>query len=257
LLINADQAMAAGGTIKAEAHNVLWEEELDLPLPTGKYVKVTIADQGIGIPPKYLHKIFDPYFTTKQKGSGLGLASAYSIINNHFGYLKVESEVGVGTTFSLYLPALYGRISAQEEETAKPVMGRGRILVMDDEEMVREVLGKMLTQLGYEAEMAKDGAEAIQTFAKAKESGRPFDMAILDLTVPGGMGGKESAAELLKINPQIKAIVSSGYSDDPIMADFKKYGFVNVIAKPYRILKLSEILNEVLTSKPEIRGYLT
>ncbi|MBU4233538.1 MAG: response regulator [Proteobacteria bacterium] len=243
LLINADQALAEGGTIKVAAHNVLWEEGSDLPLPTGKYVKVTIADQGIGIPFKYLHKIFDPYFTTKHKGSGLGLATAYSIIKNHSGYLKVESEVGEGTTFYLYLPALDGRISPQEEETAKPVTGRGRILVMDDEEMVREVLGKMLTRLGYEAEMAKDGEEAIQTFATAKESGRPFDMAILDLTVPGGMGGKEAAAILLKIYPQIKAIVSSGYSDDPIMADFKKYGFSNVIAKPYRILKLSEILN--------------
>ncbi len=249
LLINADQAMAEGGTIKVAVHNVLWEEGSDLTLPTGKYVKVTIADQGIGIPLKYLHKIFDPYFTTKQKGSGLGLATAYSIIKNHFGYLKVESEVGVGTTFYLYLPAIDGRISAQEEETAKPVMGRGRILLMDDEEMVREVLGKMLTQLGYEAEMAKDGEEAIQMFAKAKESGRTFDTVILDLTVPGGMGGKEAAAKLLKIYPQIKAIVSSGYSDDPIMADFKKYGFSNVIAKPYSILKLSEILNEVVMSK--------
>lgn len=250
LLINANQAMPEGGTITVEARNVLWEESMGSPLPPGKYVEMTIADEGIGIPAKYLDKLFDPYFTTKQQGSGLGLATAYSIIKNHRGYLTVESEVGVGTTFHSYLPALDKRVPAPKEEAEKPLMGRGRILVMDDEEMVREVLARMLARLGYEVKSARDGEEAVEVFAQAKESGETCAAVILDLTVPGGMGGKEAMGRLLKIDPQVKAVVSSGYSDDPIMANFRQHGFRGVIAKPYQITELSRILAEVIGDDP-------
>ena len=249
LLINADQAMPSGGIIKIEAGNVIVEEGSDLPLSEGKYVKLTITDQGIGIPSKYLDKIFDPYFTTKQKGSGLGLATAYSIIKNHSGHIKVESQVGVGTTFYIYLPAKEAEPVAALDEQVTPIIGQGKVLVMDDDEKIREILCRMLGRLGYEADSASDGSQAIEKFVKAKESGRPFDAVILDLTVPGGMGGKETIEKLLKIDPQVKAIVSSGYSDDPIMANFKEYGFSEVIAKPYRVVELSKILQRVISKK--------
>jgi PAS domain S-box-containing protein len=246
LLINADQAMPEGGIIKITAENISVKAKSNLPISKGKYVKFAIADQGIGIVPQYLDKIFDPYFSTKQKGSGLGLATAYSIIKYHSGHIQVESRMGVGTTFYIYLPAADKRVPADELETAKPTMGQGKVLVMDDEEMVREVLGGMLSRLGYEADFSTDGSQAIEKFVKAKETNQPFAAVILDLTIPGGMGGKEAIKELLKIDPQVKAIVSSGYSDDPIMADFQKYGFAGVIAKPYKVAELGKVLNKVL-----------
>jgi PAS domain S-box-containing protein len=249
LLINADQAMPSGGVIKIEAGNIVVEEGSDLPLPAGKYVKLTITDQGIGIPSKDSEKIFDPYFTTKQKGSGLGLATAYSIIKNHSGHIKVESQLGVGTTFEIYLPAKDEEPSISLDEPVTPHTGQGKVLVMDDEEMVQEVLCRILRKLGYKADSASDGSQAIEKFVKAKETGKSFDAVILDLTVPGGMGGKETIEKLLKIDPQVKAIVSSGYSDDPIMADFENYGFSAVIAKPYKVIELSKILQGAITKR--------
>ena len=220
-----------------------------MPLSPGKYVKLTFADQGTGIAGKYLDKIFDPYFTTKQKGSGLGLATSYSIIKNHSGYIQVESQIGVGSTFYIYLPASKSETPAAKQETAEPAKGQGRVLVMDDEEMVREVLGGMLSLLGYEADFACDGSQALEKFIQAKESGRPFDLVILDLTIPGAMGGKDAIQELLKIDRKVKALVSSGYSEDPIMADFQKYGFSGVIAKPFRVSELAKVLNEVIAKE--------
>jgi signal transduction histidine kinase/CheY-like chemotaxis protein len=249
LLINADQAMPEGGIIKIKAENISLKAKSKLTISKGKYVKLAIADQGVGISPQYLDKIFDPYFSTKQKGSGLGLSTAYSIIKNHSGQIQVESQLGVGTTFYIYLPATDKGVPADEPETVKPTMGQGKVLVMDDEEMVRDVLGGMLSQLGYEADFASDGSQAIEKFVKAKETNQPFAAVILDLTIPGGMGGKEAIKELLKIDPQVKAMVSSGYSDDPIMADFQKYGFSEVIAKPYRVSELSKILQRVISKK--------
>ncbi len=249
LLINADQAMPEGGIIKIIVENSLVEAESNLPISKGNYVKFSIADQGMGISPKYLDKIFDPYFSTKQKGSGLGLATVYSIIKNHSGYIQVESQLGVGTGFHIYLPATDKEVPAAEPETVKPTMGQGKVLVMDDEEMVRDVLGRMLSRLGYEADFAIDGSQAIEKFVQAKEANQGFAAVILDLTIPGGMGGKEAIQGLLKIDPQVKAIVSSGYSDDPIMADFQKYGVSEVIAKPYRVSELSKILQRVIPEK--------
>ena len=249
LTINAIQAMPTGGTIKVWAENLTLGTESDLPLSAGRYIKISVRDQGMGIPAEHLPRIFDPYFTTKQKGSGLGLASAYAIIKKHHGHIAVESKPGVGTTFHIYLPAVEQQVTPQPEEDRELLVGKGKILVMDDEEMVREVLGRMLARLGYEAEFARDGGEAIEMFVQAQGSGQAFAAVILDLTVPGGMGGKETMARLLEIDPQVKAIVSSGYSDDPIMADFQKYGFSGVIAKPYRISELGKILHEVIMKK--------
>jgi two-component system, cell cycle sensor histidine kinase and response regulator CckA len=252
LLINADQAMPRGGIIKIKAENCLVAAGSNLPISKGKYVKFAIADQGIGIPPKNLDQIFDPYFSTKQKGSGLGLATVYSIIKNHSGNIQVESQLGVGATFHIYLPATDKGVPAAEPERAKLTMGQGKVLVMDDEEMIREVLGGMLSRLGYDADFASDGSQAIEKFVQAQEANQAFDAVILDLTIPGGMGGKEAIQGLLKIDPQVKAIVSSGYSDDPIMADFRKYGVSEVIAKPYRVSELSKILRRVI---PEQRAH--
>jgi PAS domain S-box-containing protein len=250
LTINAIQAMPTGGTIKVWAENLTLGAESGLSLSAGGYVTISVRDQGMGIPVEHLPRIFDPYFTTKQKGSGLGLASAYAIIDKHHGHIAVESTPGVGTTFTIYLPAVERQVTPQPVEDRELLVGKGKILVMDDEEMVREVLGRMLASLGYEAEVARDGGEAIEMFVRAQGSGQAFAAVILDLTVPGAMGGKETLARLLEIDTQVKAVVSSGYSDDSIMADFKKYGFRGVIAKPYKISELGKILHEVIMGKP-------
>ncbi len=246
LIINAVQAMPGGGSVRIHGENVEIGEKSDSPLTAGKYVKISIQDNGVGIPEKYLQKIFDPYFTTKQQGSGLGLATTYSIVNNHHGHIAVESRLGEGTTFQVYLPASDQKYVPPPQETTELLSGQGKILVMDDEAMVREVLGMMLLTLGYEVEFARDGVEASQMFSQAHGAAEPFAAVILDLTVPGGMGGKEAMERLVKIDPQVKAIVSSGYFADPIMADFQKYGFAGVIAKPYKVAELGKALNKAL-----------
>jgi two-component system, cell cycle sensor histidine kinase and response regulator CckA len=250
LAINAIQAMPAGGTINVRAANLNLTTSIDWPLAPGNYIEISVQDQGIGILAEHLPKIFDPYFTTKQKGSGLGMATTYSIIKKHHGHIAVESKPGVGTTFNIYLPAIERLVAPQPENNRGLIVGKGKVLVMDDHKMVREVLGRMLTRLGYEAEFARDGGEALKMFVQAQGSGQAFAAVILDLTVPGAMGGKETMVRLLEINPQVKAIVSSGYSDDPIMADFQKYGFSGFIAKPYKIIDLGKILHDVLMIKP-------
>ena len=249
LVINAMQAMPNGGTIEVQGENLLVEPNSNRPLDAGRYVTLSIKDQGIGIPEEFLLKIFDPYFTTKQTGSGLGLATAYSIIKNHKGQIEVESALGEGTIFHIYLVAADQEITTPLKDARKELLkGQGKILIMDDDVMVRDVLRKMLQNLGYEALCAENGEEAIKLYLEALEVNQPFTAAILDLTVPGGMGGKEAINELLKINPKVKAIVSSGYSEDPIMAEFMAYGFSGAIEKPYRVSEVSKILN-TLTDK--------
>jgi len=246
LLINADQAMPAGGLVSIEAQNLELKPISALPLPGGKYVLVTIRDQGGGIPLEQLGKIFDPYFTTKQKGNGLGLATVYSIIKQHGGFVAVQSALGEGTTFQLYLPAVRAPRRAAEVVKTAPLAGKGRILVMDDEAAVREVVGRMLKKIGYDPVMARDGSEAVELYAQASHSEKPFAAVILDLTIPGGVGGKEVIHQLLAQNPQVKALVSSGYADDAVMANFQTLGFSGVITKPYTILQLGKVLQDVL-----------
>jgi len=246
LIINADQAMPEGGEIHIKAENIVISSKSPLPLKAGKYVKVSVIDHGIGISEDYLPKIFDPYFSTKQKGSGLGLATTYSIIKKHDGHITVKSCLGKGTTFTFYLPA----IEPQEkevitEEKIKPVR-TGKVLVMDDEEMVLEIAGQIIEHLGYQVELVCDGEELISRYVDALQNGQPFSAVIVDLTIPGGMGGKEAVEKLLEIDPNVRAIVSSGYSNDPIMANYKKYGFTGVVSKPYHMKELKKVLEEVI-----------
>ena len=250
LIINADQAMPNGGVIKVGGENVTIDAKDALPLSPGRYVLITVADSGIGISRDLIQKIFDPYFTTKQKGSGLGLATSYSIILKHNGLITVDSVVGAGTTFSVYLPATDRK--TEESGTAEEAFcaGSGRVLVMDDEEMLREAAGEILEYAGYAVEFAKDGAEAIAAYSKAKESGSPFDAVIMDLTVPGAMGGKDAVEGLLAIDPGVRAIVSSGYSNDPIIAEYARYGFVGVVSKPYTTGKLTEAVKRAVERPP-------
>ena len=246
LVINAIQAMPGGGIVSILGENLVAEAGNELAIDAGRYVKLSIQDEGIGISADHLAKIFDPYFTTKQMGSGLGLATSYSIIKNHHGHISVESKIEKGTTFQVYLPASDQKVTQQLQEAEELVSGKGKILVMDDEPMLRMVLAKMLLTMGYEVESAQDGAQALELYTRFQDTEDPFVTVILDLTVPGGMGGKEVIARLLKINPQVKAIVSSGYSDDPVMANFQTYGFTDVIAKPYRISELDKVLRNTL-----------
>lgn len=246
IIINADQAMPQGGIVRVQAENLPVDMDHPLPLRAGHYVRISINDHGVGIPQEHLSKIFDPYFTTKPRGSGLGLATAYAILQKHDGYLAVESAVGMGTTFFLYLPASSQTMRVASPPAARSYHGSGRILVMDDEEAIRELAGQMLMQLGYAVESACDGTEAIALYSKAKDTGQPFDAVIMDLTIPGGMGGKEAMRRLRELDPQIKAIVSSGYSTDPIMANFRHYGFRGVVVKPYNLDDLSTALHRVL-----------
>ncbi len=247
LIINAQQAMPEGGMVTIAAENITIGAKDNLPLETGAYIKVSVVDRGIGIPDECIRKIFDPYFTTKPKGSGLGLTTSYSIIQKHNGHIAVESQVGVGTIFHIYLPAsLESVLIGEEKQERKPIMGEGRILVMDDEKYIRDMAATILNSIGYRVITSIEGTEAIKMYKEAMESEEPFDAVILDLTVPGGMGGKETIQKLIEIDPEAKAIVSSGYSNDPVMADFKEYGFKGVIAKPYEIGELSKMLHEVI-----------
>lgn len=248
LVINAQQAMPVEGEIYIKVGNALLGDAR-LTLPPGRYVKISCEDRGVGIAPEHLPKIFDPYFTTKQKGSGLGLATAYSIVKRHDGLILVESEVARGTVFHIYLPAADGTAQAEVAMPTPPMSGQGRILIMDDEPRIRDMLGRMLSHFGYELEFASDGAEAIQSYAEAKRRGVPFDVVIMDLMVPGGMGGKEAIKKLLDIDPLARAIVSSGYSNDPIVAEFQSFGFCEAVAKPYRHEELREVLHRVISDK--------
>ncbi len=247
MVINAQHAMPQGGLLKVKASNVNGDNSKELvSLKHGKSVKISIEDNGCGAPKGILSKIFDPYFTTKQGGSGLGLASSYSIVKNHGGLITVESELDVGTTFTIYLPASSKEADAMLEGEDKPIFGNGKILIMDDDEAIRDMAGQTLGFIGYEVELSKDGAEAVDIYKRAKEAGDPFDVVIMDLTIPGGIGGKDAILMLREIEPEVKAIVFSGYSNDPVMADYKKYGFNSVITKPFEIKEMNDTLQKMI-----------
>ena len=249
LAINAEQAMPSGGILRVRCENFLLSQESAAlsPLRVGKYVKIVVEDEGIGVPEEYLKKIFDPYFTTKPKGSGLGLATSYSIVKNHDGLITVESKVGVGSVFSIYLPATDKQVSF-ERAKAEPAKGVGRILALDDEEAICELVKASLTPLGYDVTTVQDALSAIQAYKDAMAEGRKFDAVISDLTIPGGMGGAECIKRLVEIDPGVKAIVSSGYAMDPVMSRYREYGFCACIAKPYEVSDLGHIVHEVLES---------
>jgi two-component system cell cycle sensor histidine kinase/response regulator CckA len=250
IVINAEQAMPLGGMIHITAKNArLTKKGRPRSLKEGKYVVTTVQDSGIGISEDFLPRIFDPYFTTKKKGSGLGLATSYSIVRNHGGFIDVASEAGKGASFSIYLPAVEMEKEMKEAPAAPSVARRGRILVMDDEELIRSIALELLKTLEHEVELAERGEEAIEKYLAAWKSGKPFDAVILDLTVRGGMGGKEAIERLHAIDPDIRAVVSSGYSDDAVVADYSKYGFKARLTKPYELEELRDIMNQVLGGK--------
>jgi PAS domain S-box-containing protein len=246
LVINAKQAMPRGGIIHISAENITIGG--NSRFTPGNYVKIVVTDHGTGISAENISKIFDPFFTTKKDGNGLGLATSYSIINRHNGYLEAESKENNGTSFLIYLPASGRQVARNEPQVEVAVSGVGfRILFMDDEEKILNAVGEMLNDsYGYQVVLVTDGMKAIESYKRAKEAGEPFDVAVMDLTVPGGMGGQEAVAHLRDYDPNIKAIVSSGYANDPIIADYERYGFCGVVSKPYKINELNEVLYKVI-----------
>ncbi|MBF0223998.1 MAG: response regulator [Desulfobacterales bacterium] len=246
IVLNARQAMPEGGTIHILCDNYLKSTEKtdEIPLELGDYVRVVISDEGIGIHQDQVEKIFDPYFSTKQEGSGLGLAVTYSIVKKHFGHIACKSIPGKGTNFAIYLPAIRQHIVAKRRDFTE-LKGQGRILVMDDEEMIRKITERMLENSGYDVVLAQDGLEALEIYKRAMDDAAPIDILILDLTIPGGMGGKETIKKLLEIDPQAAAIVSSGYSNDPVMANYKQYGFKGILDKPYLKEKLLKAISQI------------
>jgi nitrogen-specific signal transduction histidine kinase/CheY-like chemotaxis protein len=247
LVINAEQAMGKGGLLSIGLSNVVLDDPNPLPLEPGRYVKASFQDEGCGIAPALLTKIFDPYVTTKSTGTGLGLAVAFSNVAQHGGHITLESRVGLGTTFHVYLPASDGLDSREQRVSGDPAEpGSGRILVMDDEPAVKDVCAEMLRFLGYEVETTQDGQEAIDLFLSRREEGRPFDLVITDLTVPGGMGGKIVAERLRRSVPEVRVIAASGYYDDPVMARYGDHGFAGALRKPFTTVELGELVSGVL-----------
>jgi len=239
--------MPAGGTIKVSCTNVSSTNSMSISLPNrGNYVKMSIEDNGTGIPSHVIEKIFDPYFSTKHQGSGLGLAITHSIISKHNGHISVQSTPDLGTTFSVFLPALSKNSATTEKlEEADMKYKRSKVMVMDDEELVRDIAQAMLTHMGHEVLLAHNGMQAVQLYEREMTSDTPIDVTIMDLTIPGGMGGKEAVQKILAIDPEAKVIVSSGYSNDPVMANFKDYGFCSAIVKPYEIQELEKRISQI------------
>jgi CheY-like chemotaxis protein len=250
VILNAVQAMPTGGTVNITLRNeTLANDHEEAPtLKPGRYLKMTIADHGAGISPDHLSRIFDPYFTTKQHGSGLGLATVYSIVKRHQGHLAVTSKLGVGTTFQFWLPAAAERIETRPPMPFAAPQG-GRVLFMDDEAFIRNIAVTLLRRINCEPTVVNDGAAAVRAFTDARAAGRPYDVVILDLTVPGGVGGAEAIAQMRAIDPAVRAIVSSGYSNNPIMANYQQYGFSAAVPKPYEVEELMRAVQTLLRSK--------
>ena len=249
LVINAVQAMPEGGVVKIALRNDHIAAESPRPLQLGSYLRLTISDSGMGIRAEHLSRIFDPYFTTKQAGSGLGLATVYSVVRRHQGHIDVDSELGKGTTFRIWLPAAP---DAQPIEKAPPAQVEplaGRVLFMDDEEVICGLAETLLGRLGLEVMTVRDGRQALDAYVSAREEKRPFDLVIMDLTIPGGMGGAATMKALLEIDPQVRAIVSSGYSSDPVLSNYRAHGFRGMVPKPYKLADLARTIATVLDSE--------
>jgi two-component system cell cycle sensor histidine kinase/response regulator CckA len=244
LIINAQQAMPLGGTIELTARNITFAEKEIPNRPKGNYVRISLKDHGIGMTKELLPRIFDPFFTTKAKGHGLGLATCFSIINRHDGYIDVESESGTGSTFHVYLPATTDVVSSASEMSATPHKGSGTFLIMDDEEVIRETIHGMLASFGYNVVCKENGKDAVDFFTTEIKANRTFAGMIFDLTVPGGMGGKDAVEEIRKLNTVIPVFVASGYAEDPVMKNPIEYGFTGSICKPFKKSELMEMLNK-------------
>ncbi|HSH37940.1 MAG TPA: CHASE3 domain-containing protein [Chthoniobacterales bacterium] len=264
LVVNADQAMPNGGTLRVHCDNFIYNSDTTPVIPDlapGDYIRVKIRDEGVGIPENYLKRIFDPYFTTKEKGTGLGLATTYSIIKNHHGLITVDSQLHYGSTFTIYLPAArHVELPVEAPRSISPVVaGTGRVLVVDDEEAIRALVEFTLSHLGYEVSEAETAMDGVNLYREKLEVGERFDLVILDLTLPGGMGGKEALKRLIEIDPTVNAIVSSGYAMDATMSRYQDFGFRGVIAKPYEAAELGKVVNEAIQSAnvniaPEFEG---
>jgi len=253
MVMNAKEAMPSGGTIVISCENVNITPQDRLPLIKEDHVKISIHDEGTGISEEDMSKIFDPYFTTKgmgsDKGVGLGLAICYSVIRKHNGYILVDSVPDKGTTFQIYLPATKKDIIEVHIEEKATSNGKGRVLMMDDEEMILKIAKELLQLMGYEVTTAQNGEETIGLYKQAVELKKPFDAVILDLAIPGGMGGKEVMQELIAIDPYVKAIISSGYLNDPVVKDFRQYGFSDMLTKPYEANELDDRLQNIMKNR--------
>ncbi len=256
IVLNSLQAMPDGGTINTSVQNVTIKQNVNNVTVDGEYVRIIIEDNGTGISEEHLAKIYDPYFTTKENHAGLGLSNTYTTIKSHKGFIKIDSSVDKGTKVSIYLPASRDVIPLLDEEVAQTVIGKqedndqhGKILVMDDDEVIREIAGSILCYLGYEVSFASDGKEAIDLYRDAYEGNQKYDVVIMDLTVPGGMGAEDTIKQLQNIDPEVKAIVTSGYSNAQIVSNFYKYGFKGAVIKPYKIEELTRTVKDVLVDK--------
>lgn len=245
LVINAVQAMPGGGRIRIGVENVVLTDAGTIPLPGGHYVRFAIEDTGMGIHEEIRPVIFDPYFTTKPYGNGLGLSTTYSIIRNHGGHITFDSTPGEGTTFMIYLPASDNPALQDEPEAEIITGGSGKVLVMDDEEMIRNVAAEMLRHLGYHPVSCAGGNQAVALYREAMESGEPFHSVLMDLTIPGGMGGKEAVRKLIEIDPHVRALVSSGYAEGHTLGEYRKHGFRGLLPKPYTLQQLHRALAEL------------
>lgn len=244
IVINARQAMNNGGSLEISAENIVIKEGMHPLLPPGKFVKISLRDTGPGVPEDVLPRIFDPFYTTKEMGHGLGLAVCYSIVRKHDGSLEVESKPGQGCTFRILLPVASEEPAQKEVRQAPTHKGSGTIVVMDDEEVLRETIASMLESLGYNVVKARDGKQVLDWLNTNGKSCNDIAGFIFDLTVPGGMGGLETSAELRKLGVANPVFVTSGYADDPVMANPSDYGFAASIRKPFRMAELSAMLKQ-------------
>lgn len=245
LSLNAAQACPNGGQIRIRAENVVLPEISDMPCDAGPYVKISISDTGIGISEENLVKIFDPFFTTKKSGSGLGLSTCFSIIRKHNGHITVESKLNRGATFSIFLPAVLTKNQHTPNRQQSFNLRMGRVLIVDDELPIRSILSQMLGKLGYDVISAESGKQALDYYHKLDNPLNFFEFVITDLTIPGDIGGMKLAESLLKIDPTIKIIVSSGYSNDPVLSEYQNYGFVGCLKKPYTLENIIDLVGEI------------
>ena len=246
LLLNAEQSMAQGGTIKIVVDTILATESHHINRDEGKYIRIRIKDQGIGIPLSDHNKIFNPYFSTKERGNGLGLATCYSIITNHGGFINFTSEVNMGTEFIIYLPASHNEYENSHQNSINGIKYDGSVLIIDDDEVILMLLRKMLRKLGFTVDIAKTGYEGVELYRSKMQSNHKFKFLICDLTIPGDIGGQEAMTKILEMDPKGKGIVSSGYSNDLVMANFMKYGFKGILNKPYTFKQLEEVVSNIL-----------